>query len=215
MINFYGDFRLVRVEKEMRTSKSNDLMIFFTAATKRTKDESDFKFFKIIGKNAERFISNLEKDNDGNYKSRYMLIDGYVETYDDVEKKAFKVNMKAKDLPSEYGRLTEDFSFTIRKKIKVNKETYVVSHFTFLDSKKSKKAYIADDEDDEISYDGVAYEEDEDEELEVAATKSKSIKAINKNDSIDIYKNSKSIEKELDDFKNNKRFNYDNVNEMW
>ena len=49
MIKYYGVFQLVKVTKEGKT-KNGEKMVYFTAASQRSKEDTDFKLFKMFKK---------------------------------------------------------------------------------------------------------------------------------------------------------------------
>ena len=107
MINFYGVFQLVKVHKEDKT-KRGDTVVYFTAATKRTEQDTDFKFFKMFGNDADFFLRNLIKDSDGKYKSRKMFIHGYVSTYYDNEEVKCTASLTPEHIPQQLGYINKN-----------------------------------------------------------------------------------------------------------
>lgn len=142
MIMYYGVFQLVKVVKIGETKKK-DPMVYFTAASYRDKDTSDFKLFKAFGKNAERFIKNLEKKGDG-YKSRRMMIEGYVETYTDNKEVVCSASIKKDKFPAKYGEIIKDFKVEAKATVKMERDSYVINRFQFLDKKLNGEATILD-----------------------------------------------------------------------
>lgn len=213
MIKYYGIFQLVKVTKETKTSKSKEPMVYFTAASNRSKDESDFKLFKMYGKNVENFISNLEKEGD-KYKSRRMLIEGYVETYQEEQEVVCSCSVKKDKLPSKYGNLTSNFKVEAKTTIKVDKDIYVVSHFTFVDNKgKGNKTVIVDSDDEDDGTYFVDDDSDDNNSMEAAATSDINMNNSNSN-SKTLYRESKSASDELDKFKKNTEYKYNSVLDM-
>lgn len=135
MIKFYGVFQLVKVHKEDKTKKG-DTTVYFTAATSRGEDKTDFKFFKMIGQNADFLLRNLQKDSEGKYKSRKMMIEGYVETYNYNEEVECIANLKKDKIPEQAGYLKVDLKIKAKQTIQSQRDTYVVKHFEFVDKKK-------------------------------------------------------------------------------
>lgn len=180
MIKFYGVFQLVKVIKISKT-KSKDLVVYFTAASNRKEDVSDFKLFKVFGKNAERFINNLEKKGEG-YKSRRMMIEGYVETYTEDKKVKCSASIKKDTFPSKYGELIKDFKVEANTIVKIDRDSYVINHFQFLDKKDggSTKYIEGGEEEDEIVF-------CDDEEEEENLMKTVELKSSFKNSDNDIY----------------------------
>lgn len=185
MINFYGIFQLVKVVKIGETKKK-DLVVYFTAASNRAEDVSDFKLFKVFGKNAEKFINNLEKKGDG-YKSRRMMIDGYVETYVEDRTVTCSASVKKDKFPAKYGELIKDFKVETSTTIKIDRDSYVINHFQFLDKKgngSTKYVDKSDDEDEPIYLDDDDDSSPEDEEetlMKTVASKLSSNKNSDKN----------------------------------
>lgn len=180
MIKFYGIFQLVKVVKVGET-KNKDLMIYFTAASNRTKDTSDFKLFKVFGKNAEKLINNLEKKGDG-YKSRRMMIEGYVETYTEDRTVKCSASIKKEKFPAKYGELLKDFKVEASAVIKIQRDSYSVNHFQFLDKKTGSNTNFIDTEDGEEEI--VFIDDDvEDDEL----MQSVALKSLTKSESTDIF----------------------------
>lgn len=214
MIKFYGVFQLVKVTKEGKT-KDGEKMVYFTAASRRSKEDTDFKLFRMTRKNAENFINNLERKENG-YKSRKLFIEGYVETYKEESYVEVEKKIKAGELPERYGEIIRDLKIKIKKKVPLDKDIYVVNHFEFLDSKNStsKGRNVEADDIEFEDYDG--YDDDDsefnnDEIDEAAATKETK---ITKQKSVDIFKNNNNTLDMLDEFKDNSKFNYNNVNRM-
>lgn len=208
MIKYYGVFQLVKVVKEGKT-KDGEKIVYFTAASRRNEDNTDFKLFKMYKKNAERFIGNLEKQ-DNKYKSRKMMIEGYVETYQENQEVICSASVKKDKLPSKYGELIKNFKVEAKTTIKVDRDVYIVNHFEFLDKKGTgdKTVIVDTDEDD----DGVYFADDDENELsEAAATADKE---ITKQKSVEISKNNNEALELLDEMKNNSKFKFNNIQEM-
>lgn len=183
MIKFYGIFQLVKVVKIGETKKK-DLVVYFTAASNRSEDVSDFKLFKVFGKNAEKFINNLEKKGDG-YKSRRMMIEGYVETYTEDKVVTCSASVKKEKFPTKYGELIKDFKVEASTTIKVDRDSYVINHFQFLDKKTGGSVKYVDNgelEDDPIICDD---DDSEDEEETLMKTvESKLTSKLNKDNNL-------------------------------
>lgn len=134
MINFYGVFQLVKVHKEDKTKKG-DTVIYFTAATKRTEADTDFKFFKMYGNDADFFLRNLIRDSNGHYKSRKMFIHGYVSTYYDNEEVKCTASLTPEHIPQQLGYINKNIKINAKTTTKVQKDIYMVRNFEFVDSK--------------------------------------------------------------------------------
>lgn len=193
MIKFYGIFQLVKVVKIGETKKK-DLMIYFTAASNRSEGVSDFKLFKVFGKNAEKFINNLEKKGDG-YKSRRMMIEGYVETYNDDKVVKCSASVKKEKLPEKYGKLIKDFKVETNAIVTIQRDAYSVTQFQFLDKKSDGSTKFIDNGEEEEET--IICDDDEETE-EKALMESVSSKSLTKNDIGDIVK---SGEDKLGSFK--------------
>ena len=135
MIKFYGVFQLVKVVKEDKT-RGGDTAVYFTAASRRTDKESDFKLFKIFGKDADYMLRGLTKNNDGKYNSRKMFIEGYVETYMDTQDVACTADITPDLIPVELGILKKSLTIKAKTQIKVQRDTYVVKHVEYVDKQK-------------------------------------------------------------------------------
>lgn len=135
MIKFYGVFQLVKVIKEDKTKK-NDSIVYFSAASRRTDKETDFKLFKIFGDQADFFIRNLAKDNDGKYQSRRMFIEGYVETYTSNRDVSCIAELTPDLIPQQIGLLKQGITVKAKTTIRVDQDTYVVRHMEFVDKPK-------------------------------------------------------------------------------
>lgn len=198
MIKFYGVFQLVKVHKEDKT-KNGDKTVSFTAASNRGEDKTDFKFFKMFGNNAEYFIRNLQKDNEGKYKSRKMMIEGYVETYTDNQEVVCTANIKKDKIPEQAGFLKADLKIKAKQTIQVQKDIYKVTHFEFVDKKKDQEIEVLiNDEMESFDY------TDEDEDIEVDNEESvkltNTIKSTSNSKSSSSRKSSsKNIAKEIDE----------------
>lgn len=156
MIKFYGVFQLVKIHKEDKTKKG-DTMVYLTAASNRGEDKTDFKFFKIYGKNAEFLLRNLQKDDKGKYKSRKMFLEGYVETYMDNQEVECTANLKKEKVPEQAGFLKVDLKIKAKTTVQVQRDTYIVNHFEFVDKKKDMDVEVLIN--DEIEFE---YNEDDD-----------------------------------------------------
>lgn len=141
MIKYYGLFNLVKVIKQDKT-KNGNTVVFFMAASRRTETASDFKLFKIYGNEADFLIRNLTKDNEGNYQSRKMLLEGYVETYQDNEDVDCIAEVEANAIPPEIGVLKMNLTIKAKTTIKVNKDIYVVKHLDFADKARDRSIEI-------------------------------------------------------------------------
>lgn len=207
MIKYYGVFQLVKVTKEGKT-KNGEKMVYFTAASQRSKDDTDFKLFKMFKKNAERFLDNLEKQGD-KYKSRKMMIEGYVETYKENQEVECEVSVKKDKLPEKYGTLIKNVKVIAKTTIKVDKDVYVVNNFEFLDKKGVSEVNITDADDED---EGTYYADDDEDGLEAAATSGD--KNINKRDSINISKMNSNSLNIIDKFNDNVPYGFTNVQDM-
>lgn len=152
MINFYGVFQLVKVNKEDKTKKNGDTIVYFTAATNRGEDKTDFKLFKIIGRNADYMIRNLQKV-DGKYKSRKMFLQGYVETYKENKDVEVVASVKKEKIPEQIGYIKSNLKVKCTNTIQIERDTYVVRSIEFVDKKRDEEVeiYINDNEDDIVS----------------------------------------------------------------
>lgn len=135
MINYYGVFQLVKVHNEDKT-KRGDTVVFFTAASRRTEKDSDFKFFKMFGNEADFFLRNLLKGDDGKYKSRKMMIHGYVETYTENREVKCTANLTPQHIPQQLGFLNKNIRIDAKTTTKVEKDIYIVKNFEFVDTPK-------------------------------------------------------------------------------
>lgn len=163
MIKFYGVFQLVKVVKEDKTKKG-DSIVYFSAASNRGEDKTDFKFCKIVGSNADFMLRNLLKDDKGKYKSRKMMLEGYVETYTDNQEVECTANLKKEQIPQQAGFLKSDLKIKAKTTIQVPKDIYIVKHLEFVDKKKEMDVEVMIN-DDIVEYTSGEYEK------EVAATK--------------------------------------------
>lgn len=141
MIKFYGVFQLVRVIKEDKTKKG-DTVVFLSAASRRTDKDSDFKLLKMFGDQADFFLRNLTKGNDGQYQSRKMMVEGYVETYSSNQDVACIAELTPSMIPQQIGLLKQGITVKAKTTIKVDKDTYVVKHFEFVDKPKDNGVEI-------------------------------------------------------------------------
>lgn len=141
MIKFYGVFQLVKVIKEDKTKKG-DTIIYFSAASKRTEKDTDFKLFKMFGDQADFFLRNLTKGNDGQYQSRKMFIEGYVETYLSNQDVACIAELAPSMIPQQIGLLKQGITVKAKTTIKISKDTYAVRHFEFVDKPKDNEVEI-------------------------------------------------------------------------
>jgi hypothetical protein len=132
MINYYGIFQLVKVHKEDKTRKG-DTVVYFTAATRRTEKDTDFKFFKVYGQDADYMLRNLIKGEDGKYKSRKMHLQGYVETYNENQEVKCTANLKPEHIPEQLGFLNKVITINAKTTTQVQRDTYVVKHLEFVD----------------------------------------------------------------------------------
>lgn len=151
MIKFYGIFQLVKINKEDKTKKG-DTMVYFTAASNRGEDKTDFKFFKMYGQNADFLLRNLQKDDKGKYKSRKMMIEGYVETYMDNQEVECTANLKKDKVPEQAGFLKVDLKIKAKTTVQVQRDTYVVNHFEFVDKKKEMDVEVLINDEIEFEY---------------------------------------------------------------
>jgi len=135
MIEFHGVFQLVKVVKEDKTGKGNTA-VYFTAATKRSDTETDFKLFKVFGQQADFMLRNLIKGNDGKYQSRKMYLTGYVETYNDNQEVTCEADVETSAIPPNIGLLKTNITIKCKTIIKVPKDIYSVRHLEFVDKPK-------------------------------------------------------------------------------
>lgn len=142
MIEYNGIFQLVKVVKEDKTKKSGDTVVYFTAASKRTEKDSDFKLFKIYGHNADFMLRNMTKGNDGKYQSRKMYLAGYVETYIENQDVVCEADIETSAIPPNIGLLKSNITVKCRTTIRVPKDTYVVRTLEFVDKPKDNALEI-------------------------------------------------------------------------
>lgn len=135
MIEFHGVFQLVKVVKEDKTSKGNTA-VYFTAATKRSDTETDFKLFKVFGQQADFMLRNLIKGNDGKYQSRKMYLTGFVETYNDNQEVTCEADVESSAIPPNIGLLKTNITIKCKTIIKVPKDIYSIRHLEFVDKPK-------------------------------------------------------------------------------
>lgn len=135
MIKFYGIFQLVKIIKEDKTKK-NDTMVYFSACSRRSDKDTDFKLFKMFGDQADFMLRNLTKGNDGNYQSRKMFIEGYVETYTANKDVSCIAELTPDLIPQQIGLLKQSITVKAKTNIKVDQDTYVVRHMEFVDKPK-------------------------------------------------------------------------------
>jgi hypothetical protein len=141
MIEYHGVFQLVKVIKEDKTGKG-DTAVYFTAATKRFDKDTDFKFFKVFGQQADFMIRNLIKGNDGKYQSRKMYLTGYVETYTENQDVVCEADIETSAIPPNIGLLKQNITVKCKTIIKVPKDVYRVSHLEFVDRPKDNALEI-------------------------------------------------------------------------
>ena len=135
MIEYHGVFQLVKVVKEDKTGKG-DTAVYFTAATKRFDKDTDFKFFKVFGQQADFMLRNLIKGNDGKYQSRKMYLTGYVETYTENQEVVCEADIETSAIPPNIGLLKQNITVKCKTIIKVPKDIYMVRHLEFVDKPK-------------------------------------------------------------------------------
>ena len=140
MIQFYGIFQLVDVVKEDKIKNDGTKVIYFKAGSNSPgKDKGDIKFCKIYGKQAEYFINNLRKKDNGKYASRRLYLTGYIETYKKEEKIAFNQVVPPNAIPAKLGKLYESIVVNISKIMEREYECYRVTNLEFADSNNLKE----------------------------------------------------------------------------
>ena len=140
MIKFNGIFQLVKVVKEDKTKKGNT-KVLFTAASNRG-EETDFKLFAMYSNNADYFIRNLTKDNDGKYMSRKMYIEGYIRTFNEQQDVTCTAEITTDMLPAEIGYLKQNVTVNASTNIKIQRDILEVQSFEFVDKSKDSKISI-------------------------------------------------------------------------
>ena len=149
MIFFNGIFQLVKVHKESKTQKG-DTIVYFTGASQRAEDKTDFKFFKMIGQKADFFLRNLQKNNDGKYISRKMFISGYIETYNENQEVECTASLKKDKIPEQAGYLKVDLKIKAKTQVQIQRDTLMVQNFEFVDKKKDQEVSVMIDDEIEI-----------------------------------------------------------------
>lgn len=142
MIKYYGIFQLVKVIKKDKTKKNANTVVYFSAASRRSETDTDFKLFKAYGNTADYFLRNLQKNSEGKYQSRKMYLDGYVETYNDNQDVTCIADLTPDLIPAEIGLLKQNITVKAKTQIKVQKDSYVVSSLEFVDKPKDNGVEI-------------------------------------------------------------------------
>lgn len=140
MIKFYGQFYLGNVTKEGKNEKGEFFALFSAVETGSMDKEAHFKFFKVKGKTAEFLIRNLRKKENGKYASRKLFLDGYILSYKGEDTIPF--TKRISEIDEALATVHTPFDITIKKKVEVEKEIFMVSRLEFADNKNDKEEVI-------------------------------------------------------------------------
>lgn len=145
MMKFYGIYQLVEV-KAKDVTKSGQTVVYFIAASKRGEDKTDFFFCKMFGKNADFFLRNLAKNEEGKYKSRKMFLEGTVETFKAKREVVCLAKVNKDSINKQTGVLYNDITIKATNEIQELQYSLLVKNIEFLDKKSDIKVEVLSDE---------------------------------------------------------------------